>query len=477
MIDWSYDLLDDAEKTLFSRLSVFAGGWTLDAAEAIATSCDIAPGDVLDLLTGLVHKSLVITDESDHRYHMLETIRQYGRDRLVDSSEEAAVGRRHCDYFLALAEEAEPSLEGGQEQPRWLVRLEFEHDNLRAALAWSVNDPERSEAGLRLCGALYRFWAHRGHAREGRDWCTATLARAGSSAPTPVGLKALHASGVLTWRLGDVTAARTSLEEALEISRASGDRTKEARILSNLGGVAVLQTDVAAAHAYLEQAIVIHRDQGNRTFEALCLNNLSALAISEGNFAAAGVALERSLALSRMVPDRMSEANAMSHLGFLALRRGDHAAAQALHEQALAIAREFGVREFELEEVRRLGAVAINRHDPQAARALLQEALAGSRELGNQYEIAECLDFVAVLAVEITAYERAASLAGAADALREAIVTPRGYAEREDHDMVVTKCREALGEAANAAAVAAGRALPSDQASDAALVWLEGNDA
>ncbi|HEV2976072.1 MAG TPA: adenylate/guanylate cyclase domain-containing protein [Casimicrobiaceae bacterium] len=118
MIDWSYGLLSDAEKTLFSRLAVFAGGWTLDAAEEIGTSSDIAPGDVLDSHTGLVHKSLVIRDESDDRYHMLETIRQYGRDRLRESGEEAVIGRRHRDYFLALAEEAEPSLEGGQEQPR-----------------------------------------------------------------------------------------------------------------------------------------------------------------------------------------------------------------------------------------------------------------------------------------------------------------------------------------------------------------------
>jgi Tfp pilus assembly protein PilF len=403
---------------------------------------------------------------------MLETIRQYGRDRLLESGEEAMIGRRHRDYFLKLAEGAEPNLEGGQEQPGCLVRLELEHDNLRAALARSVNDPDCSEAGLRLCGALHRFWVHRGHAGEGREWCIAALEHMADGTPSPVHLKALHALGVLTWRLGDVGAARTSLEKALEISHTLCDREREARILNNLGGIAVHQTDVAAAQAYLERAVLIHRDLGNSTLEARCLNNLSALAISEGRFAAAEAVLERSLALSRMAGNRGEEANSMSHLGFLALRRGDHAAAQALHEQALAIARELGVREFELEEVRRLGTVAIARHDPQQARVLLYEALAGSREVGNQYEIAECLDFVAVLAAEMTAYERAASLAGAADALRQSIVTPRGYAEREHYNTVVAKCQEALGEVTNAAAIAKGRALTSDQATDAALAWL-----
>ncbi len=473
MIDWSYDLLSDAEKTLFWRLSVFTGGWTLDAAEEVGASRDIAAGNVLDLLTGLVHKSLVVPDEGGDRYHMLETIRHYGRDRLQESGEAAAVGSRHRDYFLALAEEAEPGLEGGEEQPGWLVRLEREHDNLRAALAWSLDQPERTEAELRLCGALYRFWLHRGHGGEGRDWCTASLARAAGSAPTPARVKALHASGTLTWRLGDVTAARTLLEEALEISRVLGDRTQEARIVSNLGGVAVHQNDVTAAQAYLVQAVAIHRDQRNRTLEARCLNNLSALAISEGDFAGAEAALERSLALSRIACNRMEEANAMGQLGFLAQRRGDHAAAQALHGQALAIAREFGVREFELEEVRQLGAVAMALGDLKVTRALLHQALSGSRELGNQYEIAECLDVVALLAMKMTLYERAANLSGAADALREAIATPRTYAERENYDAVVEKCRGALGEAANAAALATGRGLRRDQVVDESLAWLD----
>jgi tetratricopeptide (TPR) repeat protein len=235
----------------------------------------------------------------------------------------------------------------------------------------------------------------------------------------------------------------------------------------------VHQNDVTAAQTYLEQAVAIHRDQGNRTLEARCLNNLSALAISEGDFAGAEAALERSLALSRIVCNRMEEANAMGQLGFLAQRRSDYTAAQALHGQALAIAREFGVREFELEEVRQLGAVAMALGDFKLARALLHEALSGSRELGNQYEIGECLDIVALLAVEMTLYERAANLSGAADALREAIVTPRTYAERENYDAVVGKCRGALGEAANAAAFAAGRGLRRDQVVDESLVWLD----
>jgi tetratricopeptide (TPR) repeat protein len=263
------------------------------------------------------------------------------------------------------------------------------------------------------------------------------------------------------------------LEQALELSRVVGDRAREARVLSNLGGIAVHQADAAAAHTYLEQAVAIHRSLGEATLEVRCLNNLNALAISQGNFAAAQASVERAIALSRELGNRTEEANAVSHLACLAQHSGDYAVAQALHEQALIAAQEFGVRGFELEELRQLGAVGIARGELKAARALLLQALACSRELGNLHEIAECLDFTAMLAVEELACKRAATLAGAADALHEATATPRAYAEREYHNVIVGKCRERLGEVATAKAIAAGRSLTSDQAAKEALTWLE----
>ncbi len=473
LIDWSYDLLGAGERMLFNRLSVFAGGFTLPAAEAVCADRELAPEDVFDLLIGLTQKSLVVPDGNGARYRMLETIRDYARYRLEERGEALAVRVRHRDHFVTLAEEAEPHLEGGHEQPAWLTQLDVEHDNLRAALACSIDESEDAEVDLRLCGALYRFWAHRGHAHEGRQWCIAALSRTDERPGTPARLKALHASGTLAWRLGDITVARTLLEQALALSRALGDRVREGRVLSNLGGVAIHQADEVAAQAFLEQAVAIHKATGNRAMEARVLNNVAALAVNRGRFPEAQTAVERALALSRSLNNPMEEATALSHLGFLAQQRGEYAQAQALHERALATARKFGVREFEVEELRHVGEIALAQGDLAAARAHFRSALATSREIGNQHEIVLCLEAIATLMAQSALHESAARLCGAADAMRHAIATPRAYSAREQYDTTMTRCREALGEAAASAAVAAGLASPSDLAIANAFAWID----
>jgi len=476
LIDWSYDLLGDAEKTLFTRLSVFAGGWSLPAAEDVCADRDLAPAAVLDLLTDLANKSLVVPDGNGTRYRMLETIRDYARDRLQERGESVAVRQRHCDCFVRVAEAAEPHLEGGADQPAWLAQLEQEHDNLRAALGWSLEGVADDETGLRLTGALYRFWAHRGHAYEGRQWCVAALARNAGRTGTRARAKALHASGTLTWLLGDITGARSRLEQALALSRDLGDQIREGRVLSNLGGVAIHQADDAAAQTFLEQAVAIHRATGNLAMEARVLNNVAALAISRGRFAESEAPLERVLALSRELHNPMEEATALSHLGYLATRRGEFARAQELHERALATAREFGVREFELEEMRHLGYVTLAQGEVTAARAHFRNALAASKEIGSQHEIALCLEAMTTLMAESDAHELAARLLGAADTLRTAIATPRAFGEQELYDKNVAHCRQALGDAAVSSAVAAGAATSADAAVALAMVWIDAQD-
>ncbi len=472
LIDWSYDLLGDAERTLFAKLSVFTGGFTLEAAEHVGGDSATARQEVLDLLTGLVHKSLVATDRSHGRFRMLETLRDYAGARLQDTG---AIGTRtrHCDYFLALAERAEPYLEGGPEQPAWLALLDQEHDNLRSALAWSVETSDRAETALRICGSIYRFWAHRGHAREGRHWCEVALGRTMDDKDTPARVKAMHAAGTLAWRLGDIIAARSLLEQALGASRDLNDPHREGRILSNLGGVAIHQADAPAARAYLEQAVALHSALGNRTLEARVLNNLAALAINEGRLSDAQAPLERALTLSRDLGNRMEEATAMSHLGYIAQHAGNFAGARALHEHALAIAREFGVREFEIEEVRRLGEIALARRDLNEASTHFHAALATSDELGNQREIVLCLEAMAALAVQIGAHEQAATFLGAASALRDAIATPRAHGEQQGYEAALAACNEALGHAATAAAIATGHARPAEAAVADAVAWLD----
>jgi tetratricopeptide (TPR) repeat protein len=431
---------------------------------------------VLELLVSLTQKSLVVPDGDGARYRMLETIREYARDRLDKLDTRHAVRMRHVGCFLELAETAEPYLEGGQEQPGWMARLDVEHDNLRAALDFSIDGTDDDETGLRLCGALYRFWAHRGHAREGLRWCLAALAHATSQSGTSAYLKALHASGTLAWRLGDITAARSQLEAALALSRELGDRTGEGRVLSNLGGVAIHQADDVGAQAFLEQAVAIHQATGNRGMEARVLNNLAALAVTRGRFREAQSAAERSLELSRALDNPMEEATSLSHLGFLAQREGEFAQARMLHERALATAREFGVREFELELVRHLGEIALAQGDLALARTHFHSALATSKEIGNQHEVVLCLEAVAALMTRQASHEKAAHLCGAADALRHAIATPRTHDTREQYDAIIAACREVLGEGAAAATVAAGAALPSEQAIAEVLAWI-GNPA
>jgi predicted ATPase len=239
LIDWSYDLLSEPERRLLCRLAVFAGGWTLEAASAVGIGDPIEEPEVLDLLTALVERSLVVYEGQEERYRLLETVRQYGRDRLRESGEGEAVRRRHHDFFLTLAEE-EGSKLGGPEQLQVLDRLEREHDNLRAALAWSGAQGQ-GEAGLRLAAALWHFWQVRGYVGEGRENLAGMLALPGAQARTAARAQALHGAGLLASHQGDHRAARALLEESLAICRELGIKEGGAKNLEGLAVVAVAQ--------------------------------------------------------------------------------------------------------------------------------------------------------------------------------------------------------------------------------------------
>ena len=254
LIDWSYDLLREPEKLLLQRLSVFAGGWTLAAAEEVCADEGVERGNVLDLLTSLADKNLVVPEQEDAhtRCRLLETLRQYARDRLEDTGGSAAVRVRHRDYYLALAEEADPKLKGA-EQAEWLKRLEEEHENLRAGLACSLAEAETG-GGLRLCGALQRFWWTRGYLSEGRQWCMGVLCKAGAEERTRERANVLNAAGVLAKYQGDYPAARALHEESLAIRRELGDRLGIAASLNSLGAVAQDQGDYPATRALSRRA-------------------------------------------------------------------------------------------------------------------------------------------------------------------------------------------------------------------------------
>jgi non-specific serine/threonine protein kinase len=470
MIDWSYDLLREPEKLFLRRLSVFVGGWTLAAVEAVCAGDGIERSDVLDLLTSLTDKSLVVPEQEDAqtRWRLLETVRQYARDRLEDTGGSAAVRVRHRDYYLALAEEADPKLKTA-EQAEWLRRLEEEHENLRAGLEWSLVDAG-STGGLRLCGALQRFWWTRGHLTEGRQWCTRVLGKAGAEERTRERAYVLNAAGVLSYHQGDYPVARALYEESLAIRRELGDRSGIAGSLGNLGNVAVNQGDRPAARALQEQSLAIYRELGDRFGTANTLNNLGVVALNQGDYPAARALHEESLAISRELGNRHSIALSLSNVGHVALDQGDYPAARALLEESLAIRRELGDRFGIATSLSNLGYAALDQGDYPAARALFEESLAMRRELGDQLGIPASLEGLAAVVASLPDSLRAARIWGATERSRAELGTPLPPNERSGYDRYVAAARIASGDdAAFDSAWQEGRCLTLDQAIDLAL--------
>jgi predicted ATPase/DNA-binding winged helix-turn-helix (wHTH) protein len=470
MIDWSYDLLREPEKLFLQRLSVFAGGWTLAAAEEVCAGESIEHLDVLDLLTSLVDKSLVVPEQGDAlmRCRLLETVRQYARDRLEDAGGNAAVRARHRDYYLALAEEADPKLRSA-EQAEWLRRLEAEHENLRAGLEWGLEETE-SKGALRLCGALQRFWWTHGHLSEGRWWCTRILCKAGAEKRTWERAYVLNAAGVLAYHQGDYPAAKALHEESLVIRRELGDRPGIAASLGNLGNVAFNQGDYPAATALQEQSLAIRRELGDRYGIATTLNNLGAVAINQGNYPATRAVLGEGLAINRELGNPHGIALSLSNLGHVALNEGDDPTAKALLQEGLAIRRELGDRFGIAMSLNNLGLVALNQSDYTTARALLGESLANRQELGDQFGIPASLEGLAAVVASQRDSLRAARIWGATERLRAEIGAPLPPCEQSGYDRYVAAARAASeDEAAFHSAWEEGRGLTLDQAIDLAL--------
>ncbi|MCH7945560.1 MAG: tetratricopeptide repeat protein, partial [Armatimonadetes bacterium] len=294
VIDWSYDLLDESEKTLFDAVSVFRGGWTLEAAERVCTVANIDDVDVLDLLSSLAHRSLVVSESG--RYRMLETVRDYAADRLAESGDALVVRDRHAVAFLEFAETASPHLTG-PDQVVWLHRVETENDNIRTALAWMAADPDYSESALRLCAAVWRFWASRGHLSEGRRWIDGALEDSGGTGALDVRAQVLNGAGNLAWLQADYGAAQARIDEALPILRNSGARKGLADALNLFGNVTSALGNKPKARALYEESLNIHREIEDRGGIAGSLNNLGGLAIEAGDMDEARRLLEECLGI------------------------------------------------------------------------------------------------------------------------------------------------------------------------------------
>jgi tetratricopeptide (TPR) repeat protein len=510
-LDWSHDLLSLSEQALLRRLAVFAGGWTLEAAESVCAGETVASREVLDLLSALVNKSLVLLEDAEDgpRYHFLETVRQYARGRLEMAGETVQVRDRHLAWCFALAEQAEPALVGA-EQEVWLGRLEAEHDNVRAALAW-VGERGAVDLGLRLAGALWRFWSVRGYLSEGRQWLEMALAGKGPAAPE-ARARALNGAGNLASSQGDHARAVALHEKALALWRELGNRQGIAGSLNSLGNVAYQQGDYMQAAALYEESLALKRELGDKWSIAAALNNLGAVASEQGDYARAVALLEESLVLKRELGDKQGIAASLNNLGNAVRQQGDYVRAAALHAASLALKRELGDKQGIAYSLHNLADVAYLQGDYARAAALTEESLMLRRELEDKQGIANSLHSLGIVmymqgdhgrasrflreavllgweigarwlvtgALEVFAWvmgvsgqpERAAQLGGAAESQREILGVPLPPEQWASHDRALQAMRGTLGEDALAAAWAEGRTLSLDQASGLALSTL-----
>jgi predicted ATPase len=304
-LDWSYDLLPASEQRLLRRLAVFSDGWTLEAAETVGGGNGIVRHEILDLLSRLVDASLVIVEEQadQARYRLLEPVRQYALARLQQATEEAAVRDRHTVWCLALAEQAEPEL-WKADQLRWFARLEAEHDNLRAALAWSMRAHRDAQIALRLAGALHRFWDIGGYHGEGRHWLEEVL-RTAAHQQTTASVKALYGAGLFAHRQNDFVRATTLGVQALELARQHGDTWYTVLALTHLArAVEMQQRDYEKARRMHESAVALARGRADWLAIAIALDGLGRLAEYEGDCPRAEVVLGEALALHRERGDR-----------------------------------------------------------------------------------------------------------------------------------------------------------------------------
>jgi len=433
-VDWSYELLSDAERRLLARLTVFSGGWTLEAAEHVCSDDGIDQSEVLDLLSHLVDKSLVVVEESasgERRYRLLETIRQYGRDRLFRSGEAVAVGARHFECFLALARRAKPELVRG-DQVTWLNRLELEHDNLRSALDWSGADLDRRGDALTLTVCLWWFWTKRGYFTEGRQRLEGALDASTETLPE-IEIQALIGLMHLASFQGDVAASRAFAARCLSTARRAGDLWAEAFALG---------------------------------YEAICESDL-------GDF-------QRSIALAseaRAVGLRSSHPNAHTPLALAsrmlaygALHDGDLQRAGGLFEEAVALQRGagelwgLGILLSDLAALR----VLEGRHEE--AGALAREALGFCHSLGDRRGTGWCLQTIAMVEAAQGFAIRAAGLYGAAEALLQSIGATGQVTMTRVQDRYLSLAMEALGESAFRAAAEDGRAMSLQRILDVALL-------
>ncbi len=432
LIDWSYDLLSEPERTLFRRLAVFAGGWTLAAVESVGAGSNIEQSDVLDLLTQLVEKSLVALEPEGGRYGLLETVRQYAQERLTESGEEETTRARHLAFYLALAEKARPELVGPQ-QGAWLGQLDLERENLLSAHAWAEHAEGGGPLGLRLVCSVKHYWIIRGFLGLGLRVTVEALTRRGAQERNFARCSALLDAGQLGCVMGNYGDAQRYLAESLAIAREIGNTGMVALVLQPLGVASLGQGDLAGARGHFEEALTLARQLGNKREIAAALNCLAQVHRVEGALVTA----------------------------------------EPLYDNVVELARELGDRESIAIGLLNLAMVAIGLGSADRVRTHLLEVLAIVDEIGSKPAGLSALEVCAGFAAMHREWEQAARFFGAAEAQMRQTGLHRDPADEAFLVPLIALARRALGATPFAAAEAAGAALAYKQALAEARAWLD----
>ncbi len=471
-IDWSYDLLSSSERLLLQRLALFTAGFTLGTAESACAWGEVQRKDVLDLLSSLVGKSLVVAETlqgSEARYRLLETIRQYAQEKLKASGEWVPAHDHYLACFLQLVEEVAPKLRE-QYQQLWLNWLETENDNIRVALAWAL-EQQRVEAGLRIGTALFSFWQTRAYVREGHTWLERFLSQADDRVPLAVRTSALTSSSFLAEHLGDAVAATARGQEAVALCEAAGEEGKPLLpfALAGVASGAKAAGDYQTMYTIGERLVEVYRALGDLPSLGVVIMIQGETATALGKYKTAQLLLEESLILARAAGDTFRIAATLNDLGDLARCERHFAQAHAAYEESLSLWRELGsVREAPV-TLHNLAYVFLYQGDVTRAQALFRESLEAQRMQDNRAGVLEGLLGFAALASATGLAAESVRLSAAAFAHvrgNSAILWPP---EKIEYEHYIELAREKLSDADFDAAQANGRTLSLEQAIEYAL--------
>jgi predicted ATPase len=467
-VDWSYGLLNTAEQTLFRRISVFAGGCTLEGAEAVCDTSGDLGLDILDGMASMVDKSLaqqVEQVDAETRFLTLSTIREYALERLAESNDEAAARRAHAAYYLVLAEEGAEDVVA---HPEWLDRFEVEHDNFRSALDYLIKTGD-AEWGLRLGAALFRFWETREYLTEGRDAIARLLALEGSAARPKLRARLLFAAAVLAGEQGDFGSARQLFEESLETCLELNDNRGIVVALNALAVNARDRGELAEASLLFERCVAIWKDLGNSTDIARALSNLANVTKLRGDYSRASSLYDECLAMFRKAGDSASVAWTLNYLGDVAREKGDLGAAHSFCEQSLAAFRQLQDSWGIASALSDLASLNCDRGKDAEARRLYGESIRMFQKLGHKRGIARALECLAISAAAQSNAAQSLHLAGAAAALRRRLGAPLTLTEQPKLEKALEFARRSIGSGAGLTAWMEGWAMPLEEAIHEAL--------